>query len=154
MPGINFRTNIGNCYTGLYLFIEDYPVPRKGYKATGYRVKQPDPESFIAQQGDMQLFAELAPCPLYVNCRLLAPGLLGTRRVSFRLGWLIEEARFSKGGDYHMLPADVLAWVKAHIHAFYPDMKTATGMDRQEVAELKAEQRAKRKAFEESRKPE
>lgn len=122
-------------------------MPRKGYRPTGYRVKEPDPDSLIAQEGNTRLFAGLAECPLYVNCRILSPGLIGTRRESFRLGWIIEEARFSKGGDYHALPADVLAWVKAHIHAFYPDMQTATGMPVQEVAELKAEQRAKRKAF-------
>ena len=123
-------------------------MPRKGYKPTGFRIKEPNPESFIAEQGTMRLYAELGACPLYVNCRLIAPGLLGTKRASFRVGWIIEDAKFAKGGDFNYLPGDALAWVKSYIHALYPDMLTATGMDAREVAELKAEVRAKRKEHE------
>lgn len=109
-----------------------------------YALKTPDPQDLIATQGNMQLYATIGDCPLYANVRLIAPGRVG-KRVSFRLGWIIEEQRLANGKDKFVLQDAVLDWVDNELGKIYPDLFTATGMSVQEIADVKAEQAAKRK---------
>lgn len=126
-------------------------MPRKGYKPTGYRIKTPEPDTFIAEHTNgARLYAELADCPLYANARVIAANdalLPGSRRRSFRLGWVIEEQRFARGKDHMGMPADFLAWVADEISAIYPDLEQATGCTPAEIEELKREQAEKRAKY-------
>ena len=115
----------------------------------GYAYKAPDPDTMIAERGSTKLYAELADCPLYVNVRLMGPGILG-KRFSFRLGWVIEEQRWAHGGDKFKLPEALLKWAADEVKAVYPDLTTATGCTPEEIEEIIAEQKEKRKRFEES----
>lgn len=128
-------------------------MPRKGYKPTGYPIKRPDPVTFLGKNSafNAELYAELAPCPLYAKVRILAPGLIGTKRESFYLGWVIDGARWARGKDHRHIPAELLRWCEPYIKEEYPSVAEATGMDAAEVAELIAEQKLKRAAHEKSR---
>lgn len=127
-------------------------MPRKGYKPTGYPIKRPDPETFIAKRADgAELYAELAACPLYAKVRILAPGLIGTRRASFHFGWIIDAKRWANTMDRFNVPQDVLEWAAPLVQEAYPSVAESTGMDAAEVAELVAEQKLKRAAHLKSR---
>lgn len=124
-------------------------MPRKGYKPSGYNVKMPDPETLVAEHARFgRLYAHLAQVPLYANVRIICPGLIGTKRASFWLGWLIEEKRWAWNTDKTLLPADALAWAGERIAEIYPSVEEAAGMTRAEIDALKAEQAAKRAAHE------
>lgn len=115
--------------------------------------KAPDPDTLIAAHPtiDAKLYAELGDCPLYVNARLIAPGLLGDGRKSFHLGWVIKDARWAKGKDVRKLPPEVLEWAAPLIKDVYPDLETATGMNAEEIAEIESEQAVKRAEFNKKR---
>lgn len=116
----------------------------------GYAFIPPDPDTLIAERGTTKLYAELAECPLYVNARIIGPGILG-KRFSFRLGWIIEEKRWAFGGDVFRLPAALLEWAAEAVAEVYPDLATATGCTLEEIAEIKAEQTHKREVYKESK---
>lgn len=120
----------------------------------GYKPTQPDPESFIAQHNtlNIKLYAYLAACPLYATVRILAPGLIGNRRASFWLGWVIKDGRWAKGKDAALIPIGVLEWAAPLIKERYPDLETATGMNAEEIAEIEAEQALKRAEYDKARK--
>lgn len=107
----------------------------------------PDPTDLINEHAvlGLELYATLAECPLYANARLLAlqRNILGRRR-SFWLGYVIEEGRLAKGRDCALIPEDVREWVQQSMRAEFPSLP-ALGMSFDEIAELKAEQAAKRK---------
>lgn len=113
------------------------------------KFQPPDPESFIARHEETgaELFAELAPVPLYVNARIIAPKLGIGRRKSFRAGWLIGPQRLARGRDVMLLPAELKAWIAEQLAYVYPDHETASGLTPEEIKELEAEQDAKRKQY-------
>lgn len=114
-----------------------------------YRIKLPDPDTLLGRhESGAELYAELAPVPLYVHARILAPGLLGTKRASFRAGWVIEERRWARGQDASIIPAHLLAWAATLVQEAYPSVEEAAGLTRVEIDALKAEQAAKRAAHE------
>ena len=112
------------------------------------KFKAPAPETFISEHPETgaKLYAELAEVPIYVNARLVcAPGALGVgRRRSFRVGWIIGEQRLARGADALRLAKDVTRWISTQLADVYPDHETASGLTPEEVAELEAEQKAKR----------
>lgn len=112
----------------------------------GYCIKLPHPDTLIATSKEFgaKLYAMLSDCPLYANARLITwPALMGKRR-SFHFGWVIEEQRPARGKDAHILPAEVLLWACGELARAYPNLADAAGLSPAEIAELKAEQAAKR----------
>lgn len=96
----------------------------------------------------IRLYAYSAPCPLYARVRLIGPVRADRpRKMSYWLGWVIEESRWARGQDLHLIPPAVLDWAAFHVAEAYPDLATATGMTEAEIAEVKAEQLAKRAKY-------
>jgi hypothetical protein len=95
----------------------------------------------------VKLYAYLATCELYATVRILGPALPGSRRRSFWLGWNIEDSRWTRVPDYRALPLDMLEWAAPIVRQAYPNLEAATGMSAAEIAELKAEQQAKRARY-------
>jgi hypothetical protein len=114
-----------------------------------YSIKAPHPDTFVAEapEFDAKLYAMLADCPLYVNARIITGRPLFNKRRSFHLGWVIEDQRPARGKDAHLLPGDLLLWVCGALAQAYPNLESATGMSPAELAELKAEQAAKRARY-------
>ena len=111
-----------------------------------YNHVPPDLESKVAERDGMQLFAEPADIELYMNLRLSAPGIIG-KRTWFRLGWVIQEKRITRGRDAALLPEFVLDWVSQTMAAEYPSLQESFGFTDAEIAALMAEQTAKREAY-------
>jgi hypothetical protein len=118
----------------------------------------PHPDTLLATHPETgaTLYAELADCPLYVNVTLLAaPGALhnythaplGRNARVFRLGWVIEAGRWAKNTAGAALAGPILEWAAPLVCAAYPNLESATGMSAAEIAELKAEQAAKRARY-------
>lgn len=115
-----------------------------------YRTVAPDPATFLGRNPDYkaELFAELAPCPLYVNARVIAaPGITDNKRTRYRLGWVLAEQRWAKGQDLRFMPAALLDWAARLIVEVYPDIESATGLTDDEIGELQREQAEKRKQY-------
>jgi hypothetical protein len=118
----------------------------------------PHPDTLLATHAETgaELYAELADCPLYVNVTVLAaPGALldyvnapiGRNARVFRLGWIIEPSRWAKNTAGAALAGPILEWAAPLVRAAYPNLAAATGMNPAEIAELKAEQTAKRARY-------
>lgn len=116
-----------------------------------YATKPPAPETLVARSKELgaELYAELAECPLYANCRLIAAGYVG-KRTMFRLGWVIKDARLVHGKDRYLLPQSVLDWITENMRELYGS-HADTGLSDEEVAELEAEQKAKRESHKKSK---
>ena len=118
----------------------------------------PHPVTLIATHAETgaALYAELANCPLYVKITMLAaPGALlnyvdapvGRNARVFRLSWIIESARWARSYSAVVLSGPILEWAAPLVKAAYPSLEVATGMSSAEIAELKAEQAAKRARY-------
>lgn len=107
----------------------------------------PDEETYYGthERTGARLYYQAADCALYVNIRLIAPGLLeGKRRKSFHLGWIIDERRFASRGDFYTMPKEILEWIAPQMVESYPSVAEVHGYSLAEVAQMKAEQAAKR----------
>jgi hypothetical protein len=116
--------------------------------------RTPDEETYYGthERTGARLYFQAADCALYVNIRLIAPGLIeGKRRKSFHLGWIIDERRFASRGDVYVVPKDVLEWIAPQMQANYPSVAEAHGYTAAEVEALKAEQAAKREQHSKAR---
>jgi len=118
--------------------------------------RAPHPDTLIATHADTgaALYAELQPCPLYVNATLIhsaraLDGLtaepMDKRRVH-RLNWIIGERRFVRSSRTKRLGGPILAWANAALIETYPSLEDALGYTAAEVAEIVAEQAAKKAA--------
>jgi hypothetical protein len=108
----------------------------------------PESELMLAERPDsVKLYAYLSPCELYATVRILGPALPNSRRRSFWLGWDIEASRFTNVKDTRALAGPILDWAAPLVRAAYPTLEAATGMSPAELAELKAEQAAKRARY-------
>lgn len=113
------------------------------------RIKQPSPDTFLAKHPtlELNLYAELAPVPLYAKIRLIGKGVHASRQ-SFWLGWLITPCRFARGGDSYVVPEEIKAWAARIITDAYPSVAEAAGLTDDEIAALERAQEAKRAMYE------
>lgn len=114
-----------------------------------YPIKLPDPELMIAERKDYgKLFARTADVPLYAQVRLISSKPLIGKRQSFYLGWIIKTARLANNKDRYALPKDIIEWIAEEVNKAYPNHAESTGLSDEEIAELEAEQKQKRKKYE------
>lgn len=114
----------------------------------GYPIKPPDIDPIATHPKYGRLYACLCDVPLYCQVRLIAPAPLVGKRRSFWLGWIIKGARLANNKDRFALPEDAVDWIAAAVCDAYPNHEESTGMTEEEVAELEAEQKEKRKKHE------
>jgi len=117
--------------------------------------RMPEPESFSAEHPatGAKVYSRLSDVPLYVDVTIIsAPGALagltkeplGPQARVFRLGWVIEEARWSRSWLAGRMAGPFLDWAAERIREEYPNHAEATGMSLEEVETIKAEQAEKR----------
>lgn len=110
----------------------------------------PHPDTLLAERKGppaAAVYAYLADVPLYATVRIIGRVLPDKQTRSHWLGWVVDEGRWARGSILKEMPKEILDWAAFHVAEAYPDLATATGMTEAEIAEVKAEQLAKRAKY-------